>query len=467
MQYTQYKNLKKPEQEDFYNVDDFNENADAVDLEIHNIEVGLENLTENKSNINHNHNNGADLTNVNASKLGGREPSAYALDGDLKIVAKTGNYNDLTNKPTTMPADGGNADTVDNKHAADFAAYSVISSGDFNNITTPGIYTMRSCSNAPTARINYYGLIVLRSDTGSDFEQMAFMEGTTKLFVRYFYGGNWSQWEEIGYKDATNIPTSAVNAASGNYTLNINASNVQNVIQLLAEHICSSKSSSGTLSSNLNSHIGASSGAHASSAISVDAITTSTYGDCNFELGSSNVFARIKHIYDRIAYSLDQIDGIKDAITPYPYSYSKIIQSLSAGNWYKLVLCNFGGGDKNAGGSAIITITAYNSSGKGQTIMCQSTYSGSRGELQVLNSVCRSDSSKVFDKVAQVRLNYGFTAFHTAENLSSVTININVQSSVSDDRADFKANDNAWSANVDGAWIWSHSGQHYWNEYDL
>jgi hypothetical protein len=39
-------------------------------------------------------------------------------------VATSGSYNDLTNKPTiptSLPANGGNADTVDNKHASDFA----------------------------------------------------------------------------------------------------------------------------------------------------------------------------------------------------------------------------------------------------------------------------------------------------------------------------------------------------------
>lgn len=35
---------------------------------------------------------------------------------DLKTVAFSGSYNDLTNKPTSLPANGGNADTVDNVH---------------------------------------------------------------------------------------------------------------------------------------------------------------------------------------------------------------------------------------------------------------------------------------------------------------------------------------------------------------
>lgn len=38
---------------------------------------------------------------------------------DLKAVAFSGNYNDLTNKPESLPADGGNADTVDNVHVND------------------------------------------------------------------------------------------------------------------------------------------------------------------------------------------------------------------------------------------------------------------------------------------------------------------------------------------------------------
>ena len=39
---------------------------------------------------------------------------------DLKTAAFTGSYNDLTNRPASLPANGGNADTVDGKHASDF-----------------------------------------------------------------------------------------------------------------------------------------------------------------------------------------------------------------------------------------------------------------------------------------------------------------------------------------------------------
>ena len=38
MKYTENYNLKKPEAEDFYNVEDFNENADIIDGELKNLE---------------------------------------------------------------------------------------------------------------------------------------------------------------------------------------------------------------------------------------------------------------------------------------------------------------------------------------------------------------------------------------------------------------------------------------------
>jgi len=129
MQETTNLKLKKTDYSDVADIADINANMDILDK--------------------HNHNNGADLTNVNAAKLGGKAPSDYALDGNLKTVAKTRNYNDLTNKLSSLPANGGNADTIDNKHASDFTACSVISNGDFNSVVTPGLYTMRSCSNSP------------------------------------------------------------------------------------------------------------------------------------------------------------------------------------------------------------------------------------------------------------------------------------------------------------------------------
>lgn len=45
----------------------------------------------------------------------------------------SGSYNDLINKPTSMPANGGNADTLDGKHAKDFATIITSSSKPSGN----------------------------------------------------------------------------------------------------------------------------------------------------------------------------------------------------------------------------------------------------------------------------------------------------------------------------------------------
>jgi len=44
MKYTPNYGLKKPEQDDFYNVEDFNENADIIDEKLKEIEDGIENI---------------------------------------------------------------------------------------------------------------------------------------------------------------------------------------------------------------------------------------------------------------------------------------------------------------------------------------------------------------------------------------------------------------------------------------
>ena len=45
----------------------------------------------------------------------------------LKAVAFSGSYNDLSDKPTSLPANGGNADTVGGKNAATLQNYNNLS----------------------------------------------------------------------------------------------------------------------------------------------------------------------------------------------------------------------------------------------------------------------------------------------------------------------------------------------------
>lgn len=74
----------------------------------------------------------SDKTKLNGIATGANNythPATHAASmiTGLANVATSGSYNDLSNKPTiptTLPANGGNADTVDNCHASDFATAS-------------------------------------------------------------------------------------------------------------------------------------------------------------------------------------------------------------------------------------------------------------------------------------------------------------------------------------------------------
>lgn len=73
----------------------------------------------------------------------------------------SGSYNDLTNKPTipkvpsSLPANGGNADTVDNKHASDFATAAQGTKADNALPKTGGTMTGKLQVNAPIFGYNY------------------------------------------------------------------------------------------------------------------------------------------------------------------------------------------------------------------------------------------------------------------------------------------------------------------------
>lgn len=83
----------------------------------------------------------------------------------LAAVATSGSYNDLADKPTiptvpaSLPANGGNADTVDNKHASDFATaghnhdndYAPVEHSHMGYATTDHDHTPVSIGAAPTS----------------------------------------------------------------------------------------------------------------------------------------------------------------------------------------------------------------------------------------------------------------------------------------------------------------------------
>ena len=78
------------------------------------------------------------------------------------------------------------------------APYEIKSSTDFNSMTTPGLYTMRSSSTNSPSGGSYHSLIVLKSDTGNYVQQLAIKESTTQMYLRYLSGSNWSDWSQVG-----------------------------------------------------------------------------------------------------------------------------------------------------------------------------------------------------------------------------------------------------------------------------
>lgn len=78
-----------------------------------------------------------------------------------------------------------------------YAVRKTIANGDFNQITAPGLYTMRSCTQNAPASASYYGLLVLQSDTGNYIEQIAFRENSYDIYIRCLNSSTWTQWQQL------------------------------------------------------------------------------------------------------------------------------------------------------------------------------------------------------------------------------------------------------------------------------
>lgn len=115
-----------------------------------------------------------DLSNKPTIPAAYSHPSTHpaSMITGLAKVATSGSYNDLSNKPTiptvpsSLPANGGNADTVDNKHASDFMAAS--------NPTGTGAFSLNRKSNTIIADFS----VAIGYNTTAD-GLMSFAEGSS------------------------------------------------------------------------------------------------------------------------------------------------------------------------------------------------------------------------------------------------------------------------------------------------
>lgn len=93
--------------------------AQCLTNHLEDIGADIDTLQTVKANVNHTHNEYSPINHEHSEyALVNHSHTGYAL------IGHTHSYNDLEDKPvipTTLPANGGNSDTVDGKHAADFA----------------------------------------------------------------------------------------------------------------------------------------------------------------------------------------------------------------------------------------------------------------------------------------------------------------------------------------------------------
>ena len=88
------------------------------------------------------------------------------------------------------------------------APYQVVSSVDFNTLTTPGLYTVRTASANKPSTGSDYSLIVGKSDSGNYVQQFAIMEDSTRAFIRYLSSNTWHEWVEISMDGHTHTAES-------------------------------------------------------------------------------------------------------------------------------------------------------------------------------------------------------------------------------------------------------------------
>ncbi len=96
--------------------------AQCLTNHLEDMEADIDTLQTGKANVNHTHNEYSPINHEHSEyALVNHSHTGYAL------IGHTHSYNDLEDRPvipTTLPANGGNSDTVDGKHASDFAAAS-------------------------------------------------------------------------------------------------------------------------------------------------------------------------------------------------------------------------------------------------------------------------------------------------------------------------------------------------------
>ena len=135
---------------------------------------------------------------------------------------------DISDMPSALPADGGNADTVDGKHANEFypAQKGVVLGGDYNSLMTNGIYELLGTSDQPTQNApngnnsNNDCYVQVFAHSANYITQIATSGRRDKTqYIRSLSNGVWDSWEQIKSGDADTVDGKhASDFAASNHT---------------------------------------------------------------------------------------------------------------------------------------------------------------------------------------------------------------------------------------------------------
>ena len=261
----------------------------------------------------------ADKNGGNADMVDGYHAAHFA-NADH---AHDGRYNTKGEITTLLNQKAASSHTHDNRYyteaevnnlLANKAASMVVSEGDYNNMKTPGLYTMRTITTNSPDGGGYFGLLVLKSDNGDYVEQIAVKESSGNVYVRYLSGSSWSAWKLLangsiygdtiiscGRKSATTIGSNSIAhgfdaEASNNYAVSFGYKNT-------ASGDCAYAQGYGNISSSYQSHTHGYKNTASGSCSSAEGSENTASGGCSHVGGqkssavSTDSFAYGTHCY--------------------------------------------------------------------------------------------------------------------------------------------------------------------------
>ncbi|WP_234123441.1 pyocin knob domain-containing protein [Clostridium hydrogenum] len=130
----------------------------------------------------------------------------YCTYTNSKIFVRTNNNGTWTSWkslassgdiPTSLPANGGNADMVGGKHATDFMARTISSTTlDFNTVKTSGVYSVKANTNSPNP--SYNGTLIVEFEVGTPY-QLWCPDNLNTVYKRNYTVGSstWGAWVNL------------------------------------------------------------------------------------------------------------------------------------------------------------------------------------------------------------------------------------------------------------------------------